>query len=344
MFAPIPRPPRGAQALAVERSSRRSPPVTLGFSGWKGHRGPGQTPARTARRAIFAERVFGGAPTHTIRSGLNALPSASVTARATRSSSCSLPLRTAEDPRDLALHLVRDADRSRFGDDAARDRRRARAGPADALPLRCSACRRCARAGSHRRTRVHQCPWPWSCPKVGAARLEVTLVVAPDPARHARPWAAAASIPRRPAIKPRSINDVHVLAERADRHWLDRLRRDRRQERAPTSVPPRVTRRIALTMLASTIIDAGVFTAHVGQGQPCLTGSPNAVWMWQRPQQRIDDVAGRGKTQLFQPITPMPSPRPPRSDQEGAEASGNPLAAASPRWLSAPDRAALRRG
>src|SRR3954447_22627180 len=63
-----------------------------GFS--NDERSPGSFPstrARTARRTIFALRVFGSAETNTIRSGLNALPSSSVTAREISSAHAGVP-------------------------------------------------------------------------------------------------------------------------------------------------------------------------------------------------------------------------------------------------------------
>src|SRR5581483_4252900 len=80
-------------------------------------RSPGSLPstrARTARRTIFAERLG-----HRVRD-------AGVLLFLAR-------LGNAEDPRNLALHGVRDADRGRLGDDAAHDRRRLELGRADPL-------------------------------------------------------------------------------------------------------------------------------------------------------------------------------------------------------------------
>src|SRR5581483_5909554 len=57
-------------------------------------RSPGSPPsavARTARRTIFAERVFGSAGTNTTRSGANALPSDSPTSVFTSSSLAETP-------------------------------------------------------------------------------------------------------------------------------------------------------------------------------------------------------------------------------------------------------------
>src|SRR6478735_4140514 len=63
-----------------------------GFS--RDERSPGSAPsavALTARRTIFAERVFGSASTKKTRSGLNALPSSAATCAATSASVVSAP-------------------------------------------------------------------------------------------------------------------------------------------------------------------------------------------------------------------------------------------------------------
>ena len=71
-------------------------PISSSDSGFSSEeRSPGSlpsAPARTARRTIFAERVFGSAATQRIRSGLKAFPSTSVTALATRRFGWSRPL------------------------------------------------------------------------------------------------------------------------------------------------------------------------------------------------------------------------------------------------------------
>ena len=108
----------------------------------------------------------------------------------------------------------------------------------------------------------------------------------------------------------RGVDDVDVLAERgeADRDLLDRLRDDRRQEARAHLGSARATRRIALTMLASTSAPRMMPVCSppgvcAGQGQPCLTGSPNAVWMSSIPSSESTMWLGAGKTQLFQPMT-----------------------------------------
>jgi hypothetical protein len=86
-------------------------------------RSPGSFPkalARTARRTIFALRVFGRAETKTTRSGLNARPQ--LRRGLLRDLGCELvrallsAREDAEDPGDLALHLVGDADGGGLGD------------------------------------------------------------------------------------------------------------------------------------------------------------------------------------------------------------------------------------
>src|SRR6266511_873352 len=70
-------------------------PISSNASGFSSDdRSPGSLPrarARTARRTIFADRVFGNADTQRMRSGLNALPSSAVTASDTVESFCSSP-------------------------------------------------------------------------------------------------------------------------------------------------------------------------------------------------------------------------------------------------------------
>src|SRR6266511_873350 len=70
-------------------------PISSNASGFSSDdRSPGSFPrarARTARRTIFADRVFVNADTQRMRSGLNALPSTAVTASDTVESFCSSP-------------------------------------------------------------------------------------------------------------------------------------------------------------------------------------------------------------------------------------------------------------
>ena len=142
--------------------------------------------------------------------------------------------RDAEDPGDLALHLVRDADRGRLGDDPAADRRRLELGRPDAL------------AGDVQRVVGAPVQVPVAVlvdrgpvavrPHAGEAppvRLEIALVVAPEAARHPRPRPAADELADLAAQRvPLPIDDVHVQAERreAERDRLDRLGDHRRQE------------------------------------------------------------------------------------------------------------------
>ena len=102
---------------------------------------PGSSPsafARTARRTIFALLVFGSAETNSTRSGVNAFPSTAATAALIPSGILLGPgLEREEDPRGLALHLVRHADRGGLDDDRMVDGGRLELGRAR------SACRRC---------------------------------------------------------------------------------------------------------------------------------------------------------------------------------------------------------
>ena len=81
--------------------------------------------------------LFGSASTKRIRSGLNALPSSSATARAIVGRELVRRLRAreqaAEDPRHLALHLVRHADRRGLAHGRVRDGGRLELGRADPL-------------------------------------------------------------------------------------------------------------------------------------------------------------------------------------------------------------------
>ena len=71
--------------------SQRAAAIASSDSGFSSdERSPGSVPsafARTARRTIFAERVFGSASTKKIRSGLNAFPSSAATRAATSAAS-----------------------------------------------------------------------------------------------------------------------------------------------------------------------------------------------------------------------------------------------------------------
>ena len=106
-----------------------------GFS--SDERSPGSVPsavAFTARRTIFAERVFGSASTKNTRSGLNALPSSAGDVRGdVRFRRLRARQQAGEDPRRLALDLVRHADRRRLAHGGVPDRGGLELGGADAL-------------------------------------------------------------------------------------------------------------------------------------------------------------------------------------------------------------------
>src|SRR5580765_6833399 len=136
-------------------------------------------------------------------------------------------LQYAEDPRDLALHVVWDADRGRLSDGAVTHGGRLELGGADAL------------AGDVERVVGASVQVPVTvlvdrCPvavrpdsrEAPPVRVEVTLVVTPDAARHPRPWAFADELADFAAHggAVRRVH-VHVLAERrkAERDRLDRL-------------------------------------------------------------------------------------------------------------------------
>src|ERR1700730_5038168 len=136
--------------------------------------------------------------------------------------------RHAEDPRHLALHRVRHADRCSLRHDAARDRGRLElrrpdplacdvqrvVGAAVQIPVAVLVDRRPVAMRPHAREAL-------------PVRLEVALVVAPDSTRHARPWPAADQLADLTGAHGLAglIDDVHVFAERgeADRDRLDRL-------------------------------------------------------------------------------------------------------------------------
>ena len=185
------------------RRSRARPRSTPGSSSVE--RSPGSSPstvARTARRTIFALRVFGSAVVKRTSAGAKALPSSSAqrARRRARSSSLgSLPgAQHAEAPHDLALDLVRHADRAGLGDRRVADERRLVLGRADALAgdverVVGAAVQEPVAVGVDRRP-VAVRPDAGEAPPVG---LEVALGVAPDAARHA-PARAACRRARRP--------------------------------------------------------------------------------------------------------------------------------------------------
>src|SRR5581483_1654940 len=123
--------------------------------------------------------------------------------------------RDAEDPRHLALHLVRDADRRGLGDDAARERGRLQLRRSD--PLACDVQRVVAATVEEPvAVLVHRGPVAVR-PDAGEAapvRVEIALVVAPDPACHPGPRAPADELAHLAAhgVALR-VDDVHVLTE-----------------------------------------------------------------------------------------------------------------------------------
>src|SRR4051812_34103408 len=143
-------------------------------------------------------------------------------------------LQHAEDPGDLAFHVVWDADRGSFGDPAVTDGRGLELSRADALA---GDVERVVGASVQvpvtvlvDRRPVAVRPDPGEAPPV---RVQVTLLVTPDAARHSRPRAFADELAHLAAYgrAVRSVH-VHVLAEgrKAECDRLDRLRDARREE------------------------------------------------------------------------------------------------------------------
>ena len=229
-----PRPP------AHEPEATR--PISSSASGFSSEeRSPGSVPrarARTARLTIFALRVFGSADTKRIRSGRKAFPSAAETAaptsRASSSPALQAGLRHAEDPRDLALDVVRHADRRRLCDPRVAERGRLELGGADPLardvervvgaPVEVPV------AVIVDRRPVAVRPDAGEPPPV---RVEVPLRIPQMPRvipGHGRRQTSSPTSPR--TGFPVRSEHVHVQAERrkADRALLDRLGHDHREE------------------------------------------------------------------------------------------------------------------
>ena len=153
---------------------------------------PGSSPiatARTARRRIFAERVFGSASTSTTREGLNGRPSSWATSSASSPASVRAAAgRHHEAPHRLALGLVRHADHRRLGHGRVRHQHRLHLGRAEPLAGHVD---RVVGAPEQEPLAVLVDLRPVAvAPDAGEHRpvgLDVALGVAPDAARHARP-------------------------------------------------------------------------------------------------------------------------------------------------------------
>ena len=233
---------RGADPAAAARDQRdalqavrrhvRSPPAPPGSRASRGRpdprraRAPAPRAARSSRSASSA-----AAGTNRTRSGLNAFPSSSVTARATPSASCSPPGRgTQKSHSDLALDLVRDADRGRLRHRRVTHRRGLDLRRPDPLARDVE---RVVRAPVQEPVAVlvHRGPVAVrpDAREAPPVRLEVALGVAPDPARHARPRALADELADLAAHGPALVvEDVHVLPERRE---AERARLRGRHER-----------------------------------------------------------------------------------------------------------------
>ena len=216
-----------AAAAGDERDRRRAQTAfaissrASGFS--SDDRSPGSLPstfARTARRTIFAERVFGSEPTNTTRSGLNALPSASATAPRDR------PARRRPRPgeRTQKIHATSPftscgtptaAASATPGCDTAAD-------SSSAGPMRLPGdVERVVGAPVQEPVAVLVDGRPVAVrPHAGEAapvRLEVALRVAPEPARHARERPLADELADLAADGVAvGVEHVHVLAERGE--------------------------------------------------------------------------------------------------------------------------------
>ena len=232
-------------AFELVRRHGRSPPGTPGSRESTGPRDPAPSAcARTARRTIFALRVFGNAETNTIRSGLNDLPSSSVTARETSSGDrLGAWPQHAEEPRHLALHLVRDADRRGLGDSRVVHGGGLELGGADPLARD---VQRVVRAAVQEPVAVLVDRGPVAvrpdAREAAPVRLEVALGVPPDPAGHPGPRALADELPDLAAQRaPGVVEDVHVLARApgspSEHGFVGAIGVTERKQ-APTSVPP----------------------------------------------------------------------------------------------------------
>src|SRR5262245_5327195 len=142
----------------------------------------------------------------------------------------------AEDPRHLALHLVRNADRRRLGDDPAANRSRLELRRADSLAgdvqrVVAAPVQEPVAVGVDRRP-VAVRPDAGKAPPVRILEALAVRIV-PEAARHSRPRTPADQLADLAAYGlSRRVDDVHVHAEcgEAERNRLDRLDEARREE------------------------------------------------------------------------------------------------------------------
>ena len=193
-----------------------------------GRRDPRRARAR-ARRGARSSRCASSAAreTKTTRSGVNAFPSSCATAAAISSARRHGVRREhAEEPCDLAFHLVRDADCGRFRDGRMAHGRRLELGRPDALARD---VQRVVGAPVQEpvavlvdRRPVAVRPDTREAPPV---RLEVALRVAPDAARHPRPGRLQTSSPTSPRTGRPASSKTSMSSPSAGKPTEHRLRR-----------------------------------------------------------------------------------------------------------------------
>ena len=231
----------------VFRRREQCPRETPGSRRRKGHRDLSPKPWRVPPGARSSRCASSGeAETNTTRSGLNARPSSAAACSATSAASRRgfLSAReNAEDPGNLALHLVRDADGGGLGDGRVGDHGGLDLGRADALARDVervvgAAVQEPVAVLVHRRpVAVHPDPG-----KPAPVRVEVALGVAPEAPCHPRERLPADELPDLAALDERVallVDDVHIHPERgaAERARFDRDRR-RGREKARADLGP----------------------------------------------------------------------------------------------------------
>ena len=205
-------------------------------------RARGRRGARSSRCASSAARV-----TQTTRSGRNALPSASATARADLArqllARSRVGPRHAEDPRHLALHLVRHADRRRLGDGRVRDRRGLQLCRPDPLARDVERVVASARAGTSSRPR-RPTPSRRASTRRGSGASTSRGSARDRPrCRASSPATAACRPARRPRRAPGSPSASKTSmscpsAGKPSEHSLIGSVTTTERKQAPTSVPP----------------------------------------------------------------------------------------------------------
>ena len=185
---------------------------------------PGSSPiatALTARRRIFAERVFGSASTRTTREGLNGRPSSWATSsrELARERPRPPPGATTEAPDGLALGVVGHADHRRLRHRRMRDQHRLHLGRPEPLA---GDVDRLVGAPEQEPLAVLVDLRPVAVApdarEHGPVGLDVAVGVAPDAARHPRPRLLADELAHLAAHGlPGGVEHVHVHPQRRRR-------------------------------------------------------------------------------------------------------------------------------